>query len=142
MAFLYDHQEFPSVRSAYKTDALDLLIYQIIYNSQYTNVVQINNASCKTTCSIQARIEEGPGCPLHSFPGLRKSTTPPFFAERKSRLIGERAFTWVGGVLMSLIFDTPPPHLHTHAQTLFRTISIYLHYASLIESKSVDMEVG
>lgn len=27
MAFLYDHQEFPSVRSAYKTDALDLLIY-------------------------------------------------------------------------------------------------------------------
>lgn len=61
-----------------------------------------------------------------------KAPPPPFFAERKSRLIGERLFTWVGGMLMSLIFDPPPPH--THAQTL--------HYIYLIESKSVDMEVG
>lgn len=77
--------------------------------------------------------EEGLGCPLHSFPWFAKKHHPlPFFAERKSRLIGERLFTWVGGMLMSLIFDPPPPH--THAQTL--------HYIYLIESKSVDMEVG
>lgn len=70
---------------------------------------------------------------VHStlFPGLRKSTTPSLFL-RKSRLIGERAFTWVEEMLMSLIFDPPPTH--THAQTL--------HYISLIGSKSVDMEIG
>lgn len=73
----------------------------------------------------------GVSTPLFSMV-CKKAPPPPFFAERKSRLIGERLFTWVGGMLMSLIFDPPPPH--THAQTL--------HYIYLIESKTVDMEVG
>lgn len=61
----------------------------------------------------------GVSTPLFSMV-CKKAPPPPFFAERKSRLIGERAFTyltlcwWVGGggVLMSFIFDTPPTHTH------------------------------